>query len=761
MTVILFKNKLAGADRYISILDAQIGDIDAPRESIIDRVEALTSFYYGTDNLVIRLQPDADETPTTARRFWSRDGSLAIQASVWWKKTNNPRPFRSDQYQSFKIDLGSSRGPSLSARGYNTFELASLTDDFFLLELQLNDLIIPLVDDYFSGIGITKPEYGFVVISIYFVDGSGVRTSQSFIFKYTHNPVFATGAVLESEIPVVENSYTTSPNTYETLYVPNLSASFEYNFYEINETNLNAILRRNYNTSKLTDIPKYIQLKWGAAPIDLSVTLAEGPAPAPITPPSGPTIPGTGTTTSDIEETEDAIRSTSPPISSDSADAVRSAGGGGFFGGVFVGGEDGGGRDIFGGISTSGGPARTGTSGVGTTTSDISDSERRLRETEPAIESEAVGIVEIVGANPDAESITIEQQVNPDIFNPSLGTSEYIGYIILKERVDPITEEVEVIDIIAIPRRTQTSYTDWKVAYGETYRYKIRSIYRFVNNHGLSMYEDTDALLSRRTAALTFDGGLAVRSVYYFDSPFSDPAQIDALEFVRPDPPSDFQIYPNSKKRQIFITWSQKAQNKDVDGFNIYRKQKNKNFIRLNQDLLSIRNNYFFDNNVDFDEEYIYAIQSVDVHNNSSKLSLQLIAQITSGVRENLSPILCEKKIKFYTFQGLELNENPQEIKNTEIIRFLKQITVVSNPLFRNTNEATTFLLKIKSLDTLQEKEMKLKFKTRIINHRRTIPTIDAPAIIDRSDPRRINVDESSVEIGDFGTDIFGFGRFV
>lgn len=316
--------------------------------------------------------------------------------------------------------------------------------------------------------------------------------------------------------------------------------------------------------------------------------------------------------------------------------------------------------------------------------------------------------------------------------------SRYIGYVLMKERFNPATDRFEPVDLMAILDRRKTRITDTKVAYGDTYRYKIRSVYKFVNVDKLPLFRDQDSILSQSVVA-TFDGGQPFRNAFYFDSKFSEPIEVSCTEQKRPDPPYSIRLFPNSKKKEIMITWNQKQPERDIVGYNIYRKRpiSGSTFSRLNTNILRTRDNFFVDNQVDFDTDYVYSIDTVDTHNNTSKLSRQFSARIRS---QDFTVGRVESGVKLEVDEELEVGERPaDEIK--DITKFRRNLHLVVNPLFGNLDREVTYLLRVKSLDTFEEKDIKLNFQTKIITHRRILPSDE------QLDERRNEIDSDFEDV--------------
>jgi hypothetical protein len=317
----------------------------------------------------------------------------------------------------------------------------------------------------------------------------------------------------------------------------------------------------------------------------------------------------------------------------------------------------------------------------------------------------------------------VRRSDDPDAIVGPNEYSRYIGYVILKERYNTEEDLYEPIDLIVVLDRRKNRIIDTKVAYGDRYRYSVRTVYKFVNVDQLPLFQDPDTIIDRPDVTMVFDGGTELRYAYYFDSKFSNTIEVYAYEENRPSAPVNVKLFPNSLKKNIFITWNMRDTERDIVAFNIYRKEIGRRFIRLNRDSIGVRNNFYLDENIKSEKDYVYAIESIDVHNNTSRLSVQYTARINSNSstkeRRNESPT------RIFLNKEVEVESNlipPKEEK--EFVKFGDKLKVIINPLFKDVNPNFSYLLKVTSLDTFMEKTIKLKFSVKTIDH----PPADAPA---------------------------------
>lgn len=103
----------------------------------------------------------------------------------------------------------------------------------------------------------------------------------------------------------------------------------------------------------------------------------------------------------------------------------------------------------------------------------------------------------------------------------------------------------------------------------------------------------------------------------------SEVVSVSALDLTPPDAVSDFTITELSgEKLKLQWKWngSDKLSNSDVAGFNIYRSYgKKKDYVKLNDNILSPNKRSFVDDNPDIRRLNFYYVESVDVNGNAAK----------------------------------------------------------------------------------------------------------------------------------------------
>lgn len=667
------------------------------------------TFWYLTNKLILTLRPSPEEVQFNT--FKTDIGDYPNSFKTYWRLREPTSPVREWDYWRLFNEGGSVERIRYTQVSPTRIDIDISSDTVRALRTRINDL-----------------EFGILVLPIKFRSPEGNEFTNFYGIKISPDEVYSVPNLPVGEGPNIieepEPEYQTPTYSFESLFIPTLSCSLVYNFYEFQEENFDIINDRDYGSYSLRDIPKYIELSWNKSPnyIETLFPPVEGTEIPPLSTGSGETgfvqnqAPQPYRTNSEEPSPGAASRdgfifsfpqeNTSEGASSQGTrtaqDSERVYGG------------------VTGGISETDQQAameRLESSGFTSAEEPEPQEGTATRRFEQPESSSPTGIGGRISAGEDP--IVTQNGQQPEFQAPVL-KSAYVGYTIQKERYDEITQQFVPIDIIIINGRDTTKWIDWKVAYREVYRYKIRSVFRFVNKNMLSMYRDSDSLIDNREEFTTFESGVTDVPVYYYDSKFSKDCEIEVIERRSPDPPYNIKIIPNSKDKHIFISWNQKNQNRDVVGFNVYRKKKEgKFFLKTNSKLIDIRSNFWIDSSIEKDTRYIYAIEAVDIHDNFSKLSAQFSAQIAQQKIDILER--CEDEILFEEFSGKTLrvsNNRIQQRRLDHLMFFDRKFKIKINPLFKNLERDDPFFLKIKSLDTNIEKDLEIKFTINTIYHK-------------------------------------------
>ncbi len=492
--------------------------------------------------------------------------------------------------------------------------------------------------------------------------------------------------------------FSTKPTVVDTLFVPQLKAELVYNFYEIGEDSYDIAKEKNYFLTRLYNIPRYIRLDWNRPPITKDIIRASSNSNAVRLSNFLKNAKGSFSKPVNTLKIGNKIIKT-PNLDGQSLllSSPKTK------------------------ISMNGGNDLSGISGIfseeGSSFAFLKDLSSKKEELSSVTNRDRqYGL-------PEEEDFIVNgffKSEKPDGKASSNEKSDYIGYIIVKERLrDVESDSWEVAAYIPINDIRKTNYIDTKIAYGESYRYRIRSVFKFVNIDDLTMFkdfQDSDTSVNN-TSAVVFSGGQILKNVYFFDSSLSNPVEFPVLDFQRPDPPTSLQIFPDSRKKEIFITWFQKQQQNDVIGFNVYRRIGDAPFQRINNFLIEPRNNFYTDKDLQYDVEYIYAVEALDAHENTSKLSFQYEVRLKE---QDFCVGNTQYPLKIAVNENLDFQDTPQT-KEKSITTARSILKIVVNPLFPQKEQIFSYLIKIKSLDTFIEKELKLNFDTKLIIHNKSI----------------------------------------
>jgi hypothetical protein len=678
MSSISFKNQKLDSLVGIRELSESVETLNSTDVLVLNNE---SSFLYSADEITVALNetlqleaPSTDDEIDFIGRIGTLFGSVGLSEPVETEilPFSFSLPSNVTASSFWNISFGENAQDPSNYRKFNCpIEIIAATSTGITFRILPEDEY--LVNETFDSLSVNKPDYGLLLVSIEFQSNSGTKTERSYLMKYTHNPLFSSPILSVPRVFVdkLVNVYTSPGYSSETLFVPTLSSSFVYNFYELEESEYEIYKSRNYKGIPREDVPKFVRLSWNKPP---------PPQRSPLR--------------IDREAVVDLfdrgaladISFSTPPI----AEPPAIERGAILYAGRIV---------SIPGITSQMASAFAGSPRL----SFLADS--AFASSSGSFTPEALSNFRTINRGEIAHDLL------------AVKTSRYIGYVIEKYRISENLTELELVDIVSIPDIDTLEYIDSKIAYGEVYRYAIRTVFRFVNSENLPMFFDSDSLLNQTQTKKYIDGSQTVnlKKTYYYDSESSVAVEETIVENRRPDPPTSVKGFANSKDGKIFLTWSQKNSNRDVVGFNVYRKRESDtNFTKMNSELLGVRENFYPDFEIEKDVKYVYAVESVDVHGNFSKLSIQLILQIKTIT--NYDFLISEEKQRVFETEGFELNETRQK-EETELILVRNKLKINVNPLFKTFDDNNIFVVKVTSLDTGESKQIKLNFTSRSIYH--------------------------------------------
>jgi hypothetical protein len=274
----------------------------------------------------------------------------------------------------------------------------------------------------------------------------------------------------------------------------------------------------------------------------------------------------------------------------------------------------------------------------------------------------------------------VERKITLKSFDAPTGlpAKEYVGYIL--EKYEQINGVFLLKEIVGIGDPFTDEYYDTKVKYGAVYRYRIRSIIRWVRPKNVSVQGTdrtiSDALATSDPSLNTATTSLTPNYASYFGSEWSKNwATALVIDDTPPNSPDQLEIRPDSRRKQIVISF-QIPENiqRDIVKMTLFRRLIDKNgqdiepWTRIS-DFSVDRPGYYADKQVEFipkvrgAEElgfvpvmpyrYVYAATATSVHNGESNLSEQLGARLNSDWEQ-----LGEHPVEFYSSRGVNLYQD-------------------------------------------------------------------------------------------------------
>ncbi len=374
---------------------------------------------------------------------------------------------------------------------------------------------------------------------------------------------------------------------------------------------------------------------------------------------------------------------------------------------------------------------------------------------------------------------------------------DYVGYILEKERFNKDTGEWALIDEYKIIGTEATSFKDTRVAYGQLYRYRIKSVAKLtvreskevdvnveeflklieekikqdnikkhqavfqqqlqggithkkssgkysktvkisqdtniiIDDSSISMIKDvfegtsqTLSLISQLTSSKLKENQLqsilnklskAKKKIivqnfsYYYES---DPSKVwvyvEVVENIPPPPPSTIKIVPNTLQRNISLYWLKPGNDqRDIAQFAIYKRHRiGEEWTKIAT--LAENENLFVDTDVELNREYIYAMTCIDAHGLESFLSTQIQAELNPKFAIEKE----ERKLKWIGGSGATLEEIDSVLKKFYHRReqLVAKENIVLSPNSKFNDASKNYIVKIKSLDTHYETELKVTLK--------------------------------------------------
>src|SRR3990167_1380673 len=278
---------------------------------------------------------------------------------------------------------------------------------------------------------------------------------------------------------------------------------------------------------------------------------------------------------------------------------------------------------------------------------------------------------------------------------PELVGLDYMGYIIEKERLDDTTNKWIKIDEYKIIGPDANIFKDTRLAFGNAYRYRIRSVSRYtVKKHTIGFFGSPS-----KTYYTSF----------YYESRKSDWVYINTQDSALPNYPEAIDITVNSYEKLVRISWLKPLDRENLlRSYNVYRREKIgdrwKKLAVLNE-----KDNLFTDTKVEIGKKYIYSLSSNNLHGIESFLSFQVQVELNGNIKIEKK----EKPLVFISGPGLKPTEVFDTIKSftRKVENIIARKNISLSPAKKLDEDEKILLLKIKSLDTHETQELRVVLK--------------------------------------------------
>jgi len=258
-------------------------------------------------------------------------------------------------------------------------------------------------------------------------------------------------------------------------------------------------------------------------------------------------------------------------------------------------------------------------------------------------------------------------------------------------------------------------FKDLSVAYGRTYRYRVRSIWKSITSREGEFGAEYESLKQRLISKIPQCKAIIDIFVQPYTSAYykSNPTDWVAVTILDDKPPvsSDILVKPDSHKRTIIVTWiCPPDSQRDIDYYYVWKKQRDiegtwpKEWTKAYKAKNNI-DNYFVDFDVGFSKEYLYAVQVVDKHGFESKLSAQVIAKLNKTFYYDGF----EYSTRLFQWPNKTLEESSKTVVNRDILFCQHNFKIKTKPQF--TESEKKFYIRITSMDTGQKVIIPLTIK--------------------------------------------------
>jgi hypothetical protein len=335
-----------------------------------------------------------------------------------------------------------------------------------------------------------------------------------------------------------------------------------------------------------------------------------------------------------------------------------------------------------------------------------------------------------------------------------VSTKQYVGYLI--EKYEQLDGVFVLKELIGIGDPYMDEFYDTKVRYGGVYRYRIRSVMRWVRpkNVGVTGTDNSSnsivAWNSNEPHLNSSNISLTPNFASYFGSEWSKNwATAHIIDDEAPNPPDQLTVLPQSEKKRIVVTFQiPDNSQRDIWQMTLYRKTIDKNGRDVEQwselaDFDMTRPGYYEDYDVSFVPNgenapisYVYAATAWSVHNGESKLSEQISARLNSDWNNR-----GEYSVDFISSRGVDRESDhgvfstiPTKMHKTHIVvaplnaynsRDAAKVTVSGQERWGNRMlTGNGYIIRLHSLDTGETHD--IDFSTSMTNVEKQ--KVDAPS---------------------------------
>ena len=273
----------------------------------------------------------------------------------------------------------------------------------------------------------------------------------------------------------------------------------------------------------------------------------------------------------------------------------------------------------------------------------------------------------------------------------------HVGYLVEKFRISNAAngeEQTELVSTQFFGTSGSSEIFDRQVSLRYKYIYSVRAVYGVPVSVSVSSVSSDEIEFEAPEQATVFVA--------------SDPEiqRVDPIDSVPPEPPDNFSILPQVyPKFGLICNWKMPANSQfDIVGFLVFKRESPSqafkqiatiDFDQTQGRTTTLSSRYpcqnmikavnpqlsFLDTDVSPDKDYIYAICSVDAHNNVSNYSVQLRARYVKATNQTIVTAFSRSRAPI-THPNLFMEEDI--FLDLIKVKSVNSISIVTNPDFKN-----------------------------------------------------------------------------